>query len=93
MTEEKKSLIEFPCDFPIKVMGYAQEGFAQAIAELLREFDAQFDAQFDADSLEMRPSCSGKYLGLTVTVGAHSQAHLDDIYRKLTSHPMVKVVL
>ncbi|AJP56167.1 hypothetical protein UC34_02460 [Pandoraea vervacti] len=88
-TEEKKSLIEFPCDFPIKVMGHAQDGFAQAIAELLREFDAQFDAA----TIEMRPSSSGKYLGLTVTVRAHSQAHLDDIYRKLTSHPMVKVVL
>ncbi|MFK0377438.1 MULTISPECIES: HP0495 family protein [Pandoraea] len=89
MTEEKKSLIEFPCDFPIKVMGHAQDGFAQAIAELLREFDAQFDAA----TMEMRPSSTGKYLGLTVTVRAHSQAHLDDIYRKLTSHPMVKVVL
>ncbi|VVD72086.1 HP0495 family protein [Pandoraea anhela] len=88
-TEEKKSLIEFPCDFPIKVMGHAQDGFAQAIVELLREFDAQFDAA----KVEMRPSSSGKYLGLTVTVRAHSQAHLDDIYRKLTSHPMVKVVL
>ncbi|MCI3207585.1 MULTISPECIES: DUF493 family protein [Pandoraea] len=88
-TEEKKSLIEFPCDFPIKVMGHAQDGFAQAIVELLREFDAQFDAA----TVEMRPSSSGKYLGLTVTVRAHSQAHLDDIYRKLTSHPMVKVVL
>ncbi|AJC15814.1 HP0495 family protein [Pandoraea sputorum] len=89
MTEEKKSLIEFPCDFPIKVMGHAQDGFAQAIVELLREFDAQFDAA----TVEMRPSSTGKYLGLTVTVRAHSQAHLDDIYRKLTSHPMVKVVL
>lgn len=89
MTEEKKSLIEFPCDFPIKVMGHAQDGFAQAIVELLREFDAQFDAA----TVEMRPSSTGKYLGLTVTVRTHSQAHLDDIYRKLTSHPMVKVVL
>ncbi|MFJ2992177.1 DUF493 family protein [Pandoraea sp. NPDC087047] len=88
-TEEKKSLIDFPCDFPIKVMGHAQDGFAQAIVELLREFDAQFDAA----KVEMRPSSSGKYLGLTVTVRAHSQAHLDDIYRKLTGHPMVKVVL
>ncbi|AKM30934.1 hypothetical protein AB870_13670 [Pandoraea faecigallinarum] len=88
-TEEKKSLIDFPCVFPIKVMGHAQDGFAQAIVELLREFDAQFDAA----KVEMRPSSSGKYLGLTVTVRAHSQAHLDDIYRKLTSHPMVKVVL
>lgn len=88
-TEEKKSLIDFPCDFPIKVMGQAQDGFAQAIVELLREFDAQFDAA----KVEMRPSSSGKYLGLTVTVRAHSQAHLDDIYRKLTGHPMVKVVL
>ncbi|VVE86448.1 DUF493 family protein [Pandoraea bronchicola] len=88
-TEKKESLLEFPCDFPIKVMGTTQDGFADAIVALLREFDAEFDAA----TVEMRPSSTGKYLGLTVTVRAHSKAHLDDIYRALTGHPMVKVVL
>ncbi|MGC7404601.1 DUF493 family protein [Pandoraea pneumonica] len=87
--ENKESLLEFPCDFPIKVMGKMQPDFADTIVALLRELDSEFDAA----TVEMRPSSSGNYLGLTVTVRANSRAHLDDIYRALHGHPMVKVVL
>ena len=48
---------------------------------------------FDADSVEHRPSSSGNYLGLTITVTATSREQLDELYRTLSSHPMVKVVL
>jgi putative lipoic acid-binding regulatory protein len=53
----------------------------------------RFDASFDATRVETRPSSGGNYIGLTVTVRAQSREHLDDIYRALTGHPMVKVVL
>ena len=87
MAEE--TLLEFPCDFPIKIMGANQEGFAQAIlAVVLRHFP-----DFDAAAMEMRPSSKGAYLGLTCTVRATSKAQLDDLYRELSAHPMVKVVL
>jgi len=85
----KESLIEFPCDFPIKVMGKTHPEFAQTIAIVIRTFDGGFDET----AIEMRPSSGGNYTGLTVTVRATSQAHLDDIYRALTGHPMVKIVL
>lgn len=52
-----------------------------------------FDGGFDTATIESRPSSGGNYTGLTVTVRATSQAHLDDIYRALTGHPMVKIVL
>jgi len=87
--EPGESLLEFPCDFPIKVMGNAHPEFQQTIVAVIREFDGGFDAE----SVETRPSSGGNYLGLTVTVRATSRAHLDDIYRALTGHPMVKVVL
>jgi putative lipoic acid-binding regulatory protein len=86
---QDESLLEFPCDFPIKVMGKAHPEFQETIVTVIRSFDSGFDA----DSVETRPSSGGNYVGLTVTVRATSRAHLDDIYRALTGHPMVKVVL
>ncbi len=88
-TEERTSLITFPCDFPIKIMGPRVDDFAQAMVELV----LRFDQGFDPASVQMRPSSKGNYLALTCTVRAVSQAQLDDIYRALSSHPMVKVVL
>jgi putative lipoic acid-binding regulatory protein len=86
---QNESLLEFPCDFPIKVMGKAHPEFQETIVTVIRSFDSGFDA----NSVETRPSSGGNYVGLTVTVRATSRAHLDDIYRALTGHPMVKVVL
>lgn len=84
-----ETLIEFPCDFPIKVMGKAADGFAQAVAEVVRKHAPDFDAA----TMEMRPSKAGNYLSLTCTIRAVSQAQLDALYRELTSHPLVKIVL
>ena len=86
---EKQSLIEFPCDFPLKIMGANADGFAQSIAEVVRVHAPDFAPS----GMEMRPSKAGNYLSLTCTVHATSQAQLDALYRALTAHPMVKVVL
>ncbi len=85
----EQSLIEYPSKFPIKVMGAHVEGFVEAITIVARAFDPEFDAA----SIEQRPSKGGNYLGLTVTVTATSREQLDELYRTLTTHPMVKVVL
>ena len=85
----KDSLIDYPCRFPIKVMGAMADGFAEALAELAREFDPNFDAA----TMELRPSKGGNYLGVTITITATSREQLDGLYRRLTSHPMVKIVL
>jgi putative lipoic acid-binding regulatory protein len=83
------SLIEYPCDFPIKVMGVMQESFAQTIVEVVMIHDPTFHA----GKLEMRPSSKGNYLALTVTIRAIHREQLDNLYRDLSSHPMVKMVL
>ncbi|MBI3157394.1 MAG: DUF493 family protein [Burkholderiales bacterium] len=85
----ESSLIEYPCAFPIKVMGARVEGFVEAIVHVARRFDPGFDPA----SVEQRPSRGGNYLGLTITVTATSRAQLDELYRTLSTHPMVKVVL
>ena len=89
MQADNDSLFEFPCDFPIKVMGKSHPEFAETIVTVVK----QFDTEVDPSRVEMRPSSGGNYTGLTVTVRATSRAHLDDIYRALTGHPRVKVVL
>jgi hypothetical protein len=83
------SLIEFPCEFPIKIMGARTDSFAQVVVEVV----LRHAPDFDAGSVEMRPSSKGNYLALTCTVRAVSREQLDALYRELTSHPMVKVVL
>lgn len=89
MSEAQPSLIEYPSDFPIKIIGLMQDAFAQTIVDVIIEHDPSFNAS----KLEMRPSAQGKYLGLTAMVRATSREQLDNLYRALSSHPMVKTVL
>ncbi|MBX3675848.1 MAG: DUF493 domain-containing protein [Rhodocyclaceae bacterium] len=84
-----ESLLKFPCDFPIKVMGQRQDGFAQAVLETV----LRHAPDFDAAGVEMRPSAKGNYLSLTCTIRAVSREQLDALYRELSTHPLVKVVL
>ncbi len=84
-----ESLIEYPSQFPIKVMGLRVDGYLEAMVAVAR----QFDPGFDASTIEQRPSKAGNYLGLTLTITATSREQLDELYRTLSSHPMVKVVL
>ena len=83
------SLITYPSAFPIKVMGAQADGFVAAITHIAQ----QFDPGFDASRIELRESRGGKYLGITLTITATSREQLDELYRTLSSHPMVKVVL
>ena len=83
------SLIEYPSLFPIKVMGTKVDGFVHAVTDIAE----QFDPTFDASTVELRESKGGNYLGVTITVTATSREQLDELYRTLTSHPLVKVVL
>lgn len=85
----KDSLIEYPSQFPIKVMGTKAEGFVHAVTSIAK----QFDPHFDASTVELRDSKAGNYLGITITITATSREQLDELYRTLSTHPMVKVVL
>lgn len=89
LTPPQESLIPYPSPFPIKVMGEQVDGFVAAIASVARAFDPTFDE----GTIELRPSKGGRYLGITITVTATSRAQLDELYRTLSTHPMVKVVL
>jgi putative lipoic acid-binding regulatory protein len=83
------SLIEYPCSFPIKIMGKSQAGFAQAMMQIVMRHAPDFDPA----NMDMKSSKKGKYLSLTCIIQATSRAQLDDLYRELCDHPMVVMVL
>lgn len=89
MSETRESIIEFPLDFPIKVMGAQHPEFAATILNVVREYAPATTEKH----LRTRDSSKGNYLSATVTIRAESQEQLDNIYRALSAHPMVKMVL
>ncbi len=84
-----ETLLTFPCAFPIKAMGRCDAGFAQAVVAVVRRHAPDFDAA----TVEMRSSSGGKYLSVTCTINATSKQQLDLVYRDLSTHPMVMMVL
>ena len=89
MIEQEPSLLEFPCDFPLKIIGYQRAGYAQAILEVVQ----RHAPDYDGSTMEMRASSKGKYLSLTCTIRATSREQLDALYQALCDHPLVIKVL
>lgn len=83
------SALAFPCEFPIKVMGRKQPGFAQAVSDVVRKHAPDFDPA----TVAMRPSRQGRYLSVTCVVHATSREQLDALYQELCDHPQVVMVL
>ena len=86
---EQESLLQFPTDFPLKILGKRHDDFAQIILAVVLKHAPDFDGA----TMEMRASTKGNYLSLTCTIRATSKKQLDDLYRELSSHPMVSMVL
>jgi putative lipoic acid-binding regulatory protein len=87
--DEKKSLIEFPCDFDIKVMGEANKDFSESVIKIIKKHDENFNVS----KIEMNGSRNGKYISLTCNVYVTSQKQLDKMYIDLSTSPMTNFVL
>ena len=85
----QETLFEFPCAFPLKIMGLASAALAPTVSAVV----VRHAPDFVAASMEVRASSGGNYVSLTCTINATSKAQLDALYRELSSHPLVKVVL
>ena len=86
---DNAELIEYPCDFPLKILGHTQAGFAQAILEVVK----RHAPDFDGSTMELRASKRRKYLSVTCMIRATSREQLDGLYQELCDHPMVVMVL
>lgn len=86
---QQETLLEFPCAFPLKIMGRAEDALAQAVLDIV----LRHAPDYDGATMEMRASSGGNYLCLTCTINATSKPQLDALYRELSAHPLIKVVL
>jgi uncharacterized protein len=84
-----ETLFEFPCDFPIKVMGRRTDDFRSLVLGIVQKHAGSIDPA----NIEERPSKDGKYLSLTCTFKAQSKDQLDALYRELTTCERVLIVL
>lgn len=83
------SVIEFPCEFPIKIMGRDEAGFREIAVGLVQKHAGTVPE----DAIRTSSSSAGNFLSITVTITATSQEQLDNIYRELTGHELVLVAL
>jgi putative lipoic acid-binding regulatory protein len=83
------TLFQFPCDFPLKVMGRRSDDFRSLVMGIVQKHVGAVDAA----NIEERPSKDGNYLSLTCTFSAQSKDQLDALYRELTSCERVLIVL
>ncbi|MDR1647813.1 MAG: DUF493 domain-containing protein [Zoogloeaceae bacterium] len=88
-TPESLPLIEYPCAFPLKIMGRAEAELAKIVLEIVQ----RHAPDFAHEQMETRASSSGNYLSFTCTVTATSRPMLDALYRELTAHPLIRYVL
>ncbi|MFJ1267517.1 YbeD family protein [Legionella lytica] len=85
----KTTLIEFPCHFPIKIMGKNSPKFLEEIREItLKHFP-----EIEQEKITHKPSKENNFLAITVVVYAENQGMLDAFYQDVTKHPDIKMVL
>ena len=88
-SNNNETFFEFPCVFPLKVMGLSNENFESEIVTITRKHISDW-----ADAtVQSKPSKNGKYTAVTLTFTAQSKTQLDDLYREINTHPNVKMVL
>ena len=86
---DKEEVIEFPCVFPVKIMGANDPQFVEHSCALV----GQHTGLIDAAAVSTRQSKSGKYLSVTITINAQSRQQLDAIYQALTDDEQVVMAL
>jgi putative lipoic acid-binding regulatory protein len=89
MSEERLGILKFPCQFPIKVMGKAENELDLVIINII----AQHVDQLPAEAIKKRFSNKGRYLSITATIEATSQQQLDAIYQQLSDNPRILMTL
>jgi uncharacterized protein len=86
---DKETLLEFPCDFPVKVVGRSTEEFEA----LVRQIVERHAGPVDSSRMRSRPSRDGNFVALTCLIRAESQAQLDALYQELSDNPDILMAL
>ena len=86
---DQDTIMQFPCQFPIKVMGMASDDFDTMVVEIIKKHVTKLSK----DAVKSRLSQEGNYVAVTVTIEAESRQQLDNIYLDLTEHKNVLMAL
>ena len=89
MTEDQNRQIEFPCDYPIKVIGDHSEDFALTVTRIVQ----QFDPAFDPADLAAQPSRNGRFISVRVTLRATGEEQLSELFAALKATGQVHMVV
>jgi len=81
--------IEFPCAYPIKVIGDAGNELHQHVMTVMERHDRGFDQA----TTRIRDSNKGRYQAITVTITATGVEQLSAIFEDLKTSSLVKMVL
>ena len=87
--EQHESLLEFPCEFPVKIMGRTADDFEALVCEIV----SRHDPDFTAEKMSVRASRDGNFVAVTVVIVAQSREQLDDLYRELSAHERILMAL
>jgi uncharacterized protein len=88
--QEHETLLQFPCDFPIKIIGNMDNEFIPLIKAIIHSHCPDFE---EKDRWHINLSKGSKYCSITAHITAHNKKQLDDLYRELSQHPKVLMVL
>jgi putative lipoic acid-binding regulatory protein len=89
MSDEKDTLLTFPCRFPIKMMGKDEPVFHEAALQIVE----RHAGKVSPDDIKIAPSRNGNFVSITITIDAASQQQLDDIYRDVSTNERIMVAL
>jgi len=87
--KDKESLLEFPCSFPVKMMGRDQDSFRKVAVDIIE----RHAGKIAEDAVTVSSSRKGNFVSITITIQAKSQDQLDRLYNDLSSHDEILVAL
>ena len=89
MTDPEAPRIEFPCEYPVKVLGRSSDTF-QAVVLAVFERHAP---GFDQETVSLRASSKGTFSSMTVTITATGRDQLDALHKDLLATGQVNMVI
>ena len=84
---DESTTIEFPCDYPVKVIAEFEDGLLDEVIAIARRPTVALD------KVKQRASRHGRYHSITILLWATGETQLKDLFEDLKQHQAVRMVL